>query len=67
MIKETVYWKISYKKYLAYCRLNREELLDKGCEVDFYVQIVTNKLKRGGCKNNGTIDQRKESLVLETR
>jgi hypothetical protein len=28
---------VAYKKYEAYCLLNRQELLDKGCEVDFQI------------------------------
>ena len=29
------YDKIAYKKYKAFCYLEREELIDRGCEVDF--------------------------------
>lgn len=29
------YDKIAYKKYKAYCYAERDELLERGCEVDF--------------------------------
>lgn len=40
------YDKVAYKKYKAYCYLERQELIEKGCEVDFQMLSFKEFVKR---------------------
>jgi hypothetical protein len=40
------YDKVAYKKYNAYCYLERAELIDKGYEVDFQMPSFEQFVKR---------------------
>jgi hypothetical protein len=40
------YDKLSYKKYKHYCFLEREELVENGCDVDFQLMSLEEFIKK---------------------
>ena len=40
------YDKVTYKKYKLYCLLERQELVERGCEVDFQMISFENFVKK---------------------